>query len=92
MPFIVSSDIEKADPDTRRLIRSYVRRGRGKKRGTAGRRGRHSSEERVRLDQVVNMYTPSIPSRIGSDYSPIGFEFADGIEPATLLNVAKSLY
>ena len=95
MPFIVSSDLTKVDPATRRLIRSHVMRGKKAKKGPPRDRrttaslplSRNNRLVRVRLEDVSEMYTPLSVGRVGSDLSFI--EFADDIEQSLLLNMAK---
>ncbi|KAJ8097215.1 hypothetical protein POJ06DRAFT_228601 [Lipomyces tetrasporus] len=96
MPFIISSNVEKADPATRKLIRSHVMRGKKQKRGRPDNGQRTTSwgtmagrtqAARVKLEEVMEMYTPLVPGRVGSDLSFI--EFADEIEPSMLLNALK---
>ncbi|WAO82854.1 Hypothetical protein NCS54_00002400 [Fusarium falciforme] len=96
MPFIVSSSVDKVDPATRKLIRSHVMRGK-KKRKRYPEKVSHGSKvgeltsctqvERINLDEVIQMYTPQIPTRIGGDLSFI--DFAEGIELSMLLNITK---
>jgi hypothetical protein len=100
MPFIISSNIDKADPATRKLIRSHVMQGKKhriarsdkKQRMNSSRiRGSHTQAERVLMEDLVGLYTkvPLIPGRIGSDISFL--EFAIDIEPSILLNMIKGL-
>ncbi|KAI0849159.1 hypothetical protein F5Y00DRAFT_253086 [Daldinia vernicosa] len=96
MPFIISSSIEKTDPATRKLIRSYARRGKTRKgvrpavdqrpasRTTTVIRGR---SEPLKLEEVVEVYTPLIPGRIGLNLYFVNF--SDDVEPLTLFNMAK---
>jgi hypothetical protein len=96
MPFIITSNMEKADPATRKLIRSHVMRGKKQKRGrrdkgqqtTGGRTmsGRVQAE-RVKPEEVIEMYTPILPGRVGSDLSVV--EFAAEIEPSILQNMIR---
>lgn len=97
MPFIISSNVEKADPATRKLIRSHVMRGKKQKRGRPDKGQRTTSwgtmagrthSVRIKLEEVIEMYTPLVPGRVGSDLSFV--EFADEIEPSMLLNMIKS--
>ncbi|KAJ3550273.1 hypothetical protein NM208_g66 [Fusarium decemcellulare] len=96
MPFIVLCSVDKADPATRKLIRSHVMRGKKKKK----RRPKEVSEsskgdqlvgyteiEHPGLDEVIQMYTPQVPTRIGGDLSFI--DFAEDIEFSMLLNITK---
>lgn len=97
MPFIVASNADKADPVTRKLIRSHARRGK-KKQGRLDRDGhgaspgpvaRRNQKPRARLEEIAGMYTPVVPGRIGSDFSFV--ESADEMGPAILLNLTKGL-
>ncbi|KAK9319510.1 hypothetical protein V1517DRAFT_332366 [Lipomyces orientalis] len=76
IPFIVSLNVEKADPATRKLIRSHGRRGKNNK-GAA----------KVKLEEVMEMYTPLVVGHVGTDLSFV--QFADEIEPSILLNITK---
>jgi hypothetical protein len=96
MPFIISSNVEKADPATRKLIRSHVMRGKKQKRGRPDKGQRTTSwgkmtgrtpVTRVKLEEVIEMYMPIVPDRVGSDLSFV--EFADEIEPLMLLNIIR---
>ena len=95
MPFIISSSVENADPATRKLIRSHVMRGKKKKvvrpqkgkRKTGGGRVGGTQITRVRMEEVIDMYTPQIPGRVGSDLSFI--EFSAELEPSMRLNMIK---
>ena len=97
MPFITSSNVEKADPATRKLIRSHVMRGK-KKKGVRFDKGQRTTSlrrmagrtqaARVKLEEVIEMYAPQVPGRVGSDLSFV--EFADEIEPSIRLNMIKS--
>ncbi len=100
MPFIISSNVEKADPATRKLIRSHVMRGKKQKKNRLDRGQRMTSEGtmasrtqtagRVKMEEVIEMYTPLVPARVGSDLSFV--ECADDIEPLVLLNMIKGSY
>lgn len=96
MPFIISSNIEKADPATRKLIRSHVMRGRKEKAGRLDKVQQKMSQQRmanrtkvtrVKLEEVIKVYTPRVPDRVGSDLSFI--KFADEVEQSVLLNITK---
>lgn len=98
MPFIVSSNVEKADPATRKLIRSHVMRGKKQARDRPDKERRITSRDavnkrtqpaRVRLEEVIEMYRPQIPRRVGSDVSFI--EVADHMEPSMFVNMVKGL-
>jgi len=97
MLFIVSSNVEKADPATRKLIRSHVMRGKKQKGSRRDKNQRTTSwttmagstqAAPVKLEEVIKMYALLIPGRVGSDLSFI--EFADDVESSMLLNMTKS--
>jgi hypothetical protein len=95
--FITSSNIGKVDPATRKLIRSHVMRGKKQKRprldknqratswGTVIGRGQAS---RVKLEELVKLYTPPAPLRVGSDLSFL--ENASEVDPLILISTTKS--
>ena len=91
MLFIVSSDVKKADPATRKLIKSHAMQGIKKKR----RQFAKVLETPialprtlpVMLEETIETCAPALPGRIGSDLSFV--EFADEIEPSILLNIVK---
>ncbi|CAM1503332.1 Fc.00g081080.m01.CDS01 [Cosmosporella sp. VM-42] len=96
MPFIVSSNIEKVDPATRKLIRSYARRGMRDRRDRPEKYRRTVNSrtlagsihpERIRLEELIETYTCLVPGRVGSEFSFV--ELADEIELSMLLNMAK---
>jgi hypothetical protein len=96
MPFIIKSNVEKADPATRKLIRSHVMRGKKQKRGRRDKGQQTTSGKtmpgrtqagRVKLEEVLKTYTPILPGRIGSDLSVV--EFAAEIEPSMLQNMIR---
>jgi len=96
MPFIITSNAEKADPATRKLIRSHVMRGKKQKKArrdkgqqTTGGRTMpvRTQAGRVKLEEVIETYTPIPPGRVGSDLSVV--EFAAEIEPSILQNMIK---
>lgn len=92
MLFVVSSNVEKVDPATRKLIRSHARRVKPSK-------PRRRDEERkfntashvpvppVKLEEVVDRHVLLLPGRIGSDLSFV--KFTDEIEPTIALNIMK---
>lgn len=96
MPFIISSNADKADPATRKLIRSHAMRGKKKKKVLPRKGGRMTVQEpvafgthaeRVKLEEVIKMYTPVVPGRVGSDLSFT--ECAAEIEQSMLMNTIK---
>ncbi|KAI1481809.1 hypothetical protein F4774DRAFT_423764 [Daldinia eschscholtzii] len=96
MPFIVSSGIEKADSVTRKLIRSHARRGKTRKGigTTVKNRSTNKKTDIIRaqpgplkLEEVVETYTPLVPGRIGLNLYFV--KFSDNVEPLTLSNMAK---
>ena len=93
MPFFVSLDVRKADPATRKLIRSHAMRGRKQKRVQPSSRvvgnGRVEAEA-VDLGVIPRIYTPPTLSRIGSDLSFT--TFPEDLELSMLLNITKSVH
>lgn len=96
MPFIISSNVDKVDPATRKLIRSFARRGKGQKRIGPGKERPpaakvagtgHSQADRVALDDVVKLYMSLVPRRVGSDFSFV--ELPDGAEPSMGLKLIE---
>lgn len=96
MLFIVSSNVEKVDPATRKLIRSHVMRGKKQKKGRPNEDKRTTSwaamigrgqAAPVKLEEGIKAYVPLLPGRVGSDLSFV--EFADEIEPSMVLNILK---
>ncbi|KAI1646785.1 uncharacterized protein F4817DRAFT_123788 [Daldinia loculata] len=96
MPFIISSSIEKTDPATRKLIRSHARRGKTRKgvRPAVDQRSAsrtttiiRAQSEPLKLEEVVEVYAPLIPGRIGLNLYFVNF--SDDVEPLTLFNMAK---
>ena len=96
MLFIVSSNAEKVNPATRKLIRSHAMRGKKQKKArpddskrksysatTAGRTRTAS----IKVEEVITKFAPLLPGRVGSDLSFV--EFADEIEQSTALNMVK---
>lgn len=99
MLFIVSSNTEKVEPATRKLIRSHVMRGKKQKRARPEKDRRTTSWHNwvsvvcraqaapVKIEDAIKAYAPLIPGRVGSDLSFV--EFADAIEPSVVLNMIK---
>lgn len=96
MLFIVSSNVEKVDQDTRKLIRSHVMQGKKQKRAraksgfrttTAGSFKSGNQTVPIQLMDVITTSVPLLPGRIGSDLS--FFEFRDEVEPRVLMNMIK---
>jgi hypothetical protein len=96
MLFIVSSNVEKVDQDTRKLIRSHVMQGKKQKRFRAKSGFRTTSAESmksrnqavpIKLVDVITTSVPLLPGRIGSDLC--FFEFRDEVEPRVLMNMIK---
>lgn len=97
LSFISASTAEKADPATRKLIRSHVMRGRKRKNGVRNKdQGKVNLQitaarpkaMQVKLEEVLQGYTPLVPNRIGSDFSFI--DFPDEIEPSIVFNITHS--
>ncbi|KAI1846145.1 hypothetical protein JX266_007670 [Neoarthrinium moseri] len=96
IPFIVTSNIERADPATRKLIRSHVMRGKRSKKALSHKARDASSmgaitgrinAARVELGEVAEIYQAVAPSHFGSDVSFL--TLADSIEPSALLSLTK---
>ncbi|KAK8076519.1 hypothetical protein PG994_003791 [Apiospora phragmitis] len=99
MPFIVSSNCDKADPATRKLIRSHVMRGKKKKRkskryapkGTdvigIGTSNDLIQRDRVNLEAVLEMYTPLIPGRFGTRLCFA--DLPDEIDPSVIMQMIQ---
>lgn len=97
MLFIVSSNTEKVDPPTRKQIRSHVMRGKKQKRIRRDNEPRLNSRQStarrfqhdpIKTGEVLEMYTPLVPSRVGSDISFL--ELADEVEPKLVFNLLHS--
>lgn len=96
MLFIVSSNVEKVDQTTRKLIRSHVMQGKKQKRiraktgqrtsGSVITRNRHLGAP-VKLMDVITKGVPLLPGRIGLDL-PYA-EFRDEVEPRVLMNMMR---
>lgn len=92
MLFIVSSDVEKADPATRKLIRSHAMQGIKKQRrrrllNVQATVNDPSSSAKAVLEAEIGAYASGIPRCIGSDLSFV--ECVHGVEPSMLLNIVK---
>lgn len=96
LPFIVSSSVDKVDAKTRKLIRSHVMRGKGRKRTfpdksqwTTNLRKISGATEgkRAEMHLFTEMYASQIPSRVGSDLSFI--EGADETHLSILANLVR---
>ncbi|CZR65804.1 uncharacterized protein PAC_15704 [Phialocephala subalpina] len=95
--FIVSTDVKKADPETRKLIRSHVMLGKNRLKARRSKpREKVSSEvtvdfpsqdSRVPLDRVLDACHSVVPRRVGSDLSFANF--AIEIKPAKWRNVIR---
>ena len=94
--FIVSSNNEKVNPATRKLIRSHVMQGKKQKRGQ--RSGHPGTSEKcnsdcctlakqVPLDEAIETHAALLPGRVGSDLSFI--DFAAELEPSMAINMIK---
>ncbi|KAH7420239.1 hypothetical protein BKA64DRAFT_562825 [Cadophora sp. MPI-SDFR-AT-0126] len=87
MHFIVSSNVEKADPVTRKLIRSHVMRGKKTKKPHQHTLAQKPLACPIKLQDVVETCAAAIPGRVGSDLSFV--VFADEVEPSLLLKMIK---
>ncbi|KAF6233984.1 hypothetical protein HO173_007814 [Letharia columbiana] len=89
MPFVVSTSVEKPDPEVRKLIRSHVMLGKNQGKTRCSRR-REASNVADKSSPNEDLGAPSasfitashsvIPPKIGSDLSTI--RFADAVEPS----------
>ena len=89
MPFVVSTSVEKPDPEVRKLIRSHVMLGKNQGKTRCSRR-REASNVADKSSPDEDLGAPSasfitashsvIPPKIGSDLSTI--RFADAVEPS----------
>lgn len=96
MLFIVTSNIEKADPSTRKRIRSHVMQGKTLKRDRSEDKSRLKSRQNfakrvhqapIKPEEVLEICTALVPSRVGSDFSFL--ELADEVEPNVVFNIVK---
>lgn len=94
MLFVVSSNFERVDPATRKLIRSHARRVKSSKsrrrdEGNKSNTPCRVSVTPVKLEEVVEevLHKYVLPGRIGSDLSFV--EFTDEIEPSIAFNIIK---
>ena len=88
MPFIVTSNIDKVDPATRKLIRKHVMRG--KKRKKTDRSGADSMQDHrllIMLQEVVDMYTILQPGCFGTYRYFV--DFPDQVEPSILRSMEQ---
>jgi hypothetical protein len=90
MPFIVSSNIDKVGPATRKLIRRHVMRG--KKRKRAGRPDLASSDsiQNHRLREVLDMYTLLQPGCFGTHRYFV--DFPNEVESSILWNMEQGAW
>lgn len=77
MPFVNSTSIDKADPETRKLIRSHCMLGKN--------RGKILHSRRKPKREILVEATSAVPNKLGSELSLL--QFADSIEPSTLWEV-----
>ncbi|VUC30262.1 unnamed protein product [Clonostachys rosea] len=79
----------KADPETRKLIRSQCMRGKNRGRILYSRRKikKTAIPFQSEAGSLNARLAPSIPSKVGSELSLV--QFADAIEPSTLYEVLK---
>ena len=97
MHFIVSTNTDKVNPATRKLIRSHVMQGKKlKKRAirvddrapTYLNRAFRKETLSTELEEVLRSYTPLVPARVGSDISFI--KFPDEIQLSMILKIIRS--
>jgi hypothetical protein len=94
MPFIVSSNIDKVDAGTRKLIRRHVMRGKKKKKddrprvaGLVSTDSTQSHRMQVRLQEVLDMYTLLQPGCLGPHQYFV--DFPNQIEPSIIWNMEQ---
>ncbi|KUJ07498.1 uncharacterized protein LY89DRAFT_725657 [Mollisia scopiformis] len=89
MHFIVSTDTQKADPETRKLIRSQVMRGKNRIKTPRAKRQSPTSwgfmvdpahNPHVSSDRLIEACYSFVPRRVGSDHSCA--QFSDEVDPA----------
>ena len=97
MPFIVSSNIDKVDPATRKLIRRHVMRGKRKKRadrpgaaGLAAPDAIQNHRRQIGLQEVLDMYTLLQPGCFGAHRYFV--DFPDEIEGSILWNMEQGAW
>ncbi|PCH06343.1 Hypothetical protein PENO1_017810 [Penicillium occitanis (nom. inval.)] len=82
MPFVISTSMNKADPEIRKLIRSHCMLGKN--------RGRilHSRRKPV-VQKLLDLEAAAsaVPNKLGSELSLL--RFADSVEPSTLWELLK---
>ncbi|KAK8015609.1 hypothetical protein PG991_008497 [Apiospora marii] len=100
MPFIVSSNGDKANPTTRKLIRSHVMRGKKKKKNTVNYRRLHGGDMRdigtssspvqrdhAILEEVTKVNMPILPGRLGNRLYYM--DFPDGIDSSVIIQMIQ---
>ncbi|KAK7960910.1 hypothetical protein PG988_012124 [Apiospora saccharicola] len=102
MPFIVSSNGDKANPTTRRLIRSHVMRGKKKKKkemtaGISPSRGREGNgigtstgpvqRDPVNLEELFKTHMPLLPGRLGTRLYYL--DFPDDIDSSVIMQMIQ---
>ena len=97
MPFIVSSNIDKVDPATRKLIRRHVmRRKKRKKADRPGAAGLASADSiqnhrtQISLQEVLDMYTLLQTRCFGTHRYFV--DFPNEIEPSILWNMEQGAW
>ncbi len=97
MPFIVSSNIDKVDPATRKLIRRHVMRGKKRKKadrpGAAGLALADSIQNhrtQIRLQEILDMYILLQPGCFGTHRYFV--DFPNEIEPSILWNMEQGAW
>ena len=97
MPFIVSSNIDKVDPATRKLIRRHVMRGKKRKKadrpeaaGFVLADSIQNHRTQTRLQEVLDMYTLLQPGCFGTHRYFV--DFSNEIEPSILWNMEQGAW
>ncbi|KAI2610565.1 hypothetical protein GGR54DRAFT_372948 [Hypoxylon sp. NC1633] len=88
LPFIVSTDRQKADPETRKLIRSHVMRGKNRVKPRRKPRGPLHGDSLEAESSIVTglIYPLSIPMLLSSKFAAIRFA-DDSVDPALIADV-----
>ncbi|KAK8108705.1 hypothetical protein PG984_014506 [Apiospora sp. TS-2023a] len=100
MPFIVTSNGDKANPMTRRLIRSHVMRGKKKKRKTSSNHSHEGKEDigkdtstrqfqqgHVNMEELFKAHMPLLPGRLGTRLYYL--DFPDDIDSSVIMQMIQ---
>lgn len=94
MPFVISTSMNKADPEMRKLIRSHCMLGRNRGRILHSRRKPKktvvpASEPVIEKLLDLKAAASAVPNKLGSELSLL--RFADSVEPSTLWKLLKCM-